>query len=193
MFCSKACPTLCSAIHCSMLGFPVLTISHSLLKLMSIVSKMPSNNFMSVSPFSSCVHTFPSSGSLLMSQLFASGGQSIWVSASTSVLPMKTQVCSPLGWSGWISLQSKGLSRVFSNTTVQKHQFFYAQFSLQFNYWKTIALTRWIFVCKAMSLCFNMLSTLIIAFLPRSKHLLISWLPSTSAVIFGAPKNKVCH
>ena len=84
----------------------------------------------SVVPFSSCPQSFPASGSFQMSQLFASGGQSIWVSASTSVLPMNTQDWSLLGWTGWISLQSKGLSRVFSNTTVQKHQFFSARLSL---------------------------------------------------------------
>ena len=83
----------------------------------------------SVVPFSSCLQSFPASGSFQMSQLFASGGQSIGVSASTSVPPMNTQNWSPLGWTGWISLQSKGLSRVFSNTTVQKHQFFIAQLS----------------------------------------------------------------
>ena len=87
----------------------------------------------SVDPFSSCPPYFPASGSFLMSQLFASGGQSIGVLASTSVLPMNTQDWSPLGWTGWISLQSKGLSRVFSNTTVQKHQFFSAQLSLWSN------------------------------------------------------------
>ena len=76
----------------------------------------------SVVPFSSCPQSFPASGSFPMSQIFTSGGQSIGVSASTSVLPMNTQDWSPLGWTGWISLQSKGLSRVFSNTTVQKHQ-----------------------------------------------------------------------
>ena len=80
----------------------------------------------SVVPFS-CPQSFP----FQMSQLFASGGQSIGVSASTSVLPMNTQDWSSLGWTGWISLQSKGLSGVFSNTTVQKHQFFSAQLSLQ--------------------------------------------------------------
>ena len=74
-------------------------------------------------PFSSCPQSFPASGSSEMSQLFTSGGQSIGVSTSTSVLPMNAQDWSPLGWAGWISLQSKGLSRVFSNTTVQKHQF----------------------------------------------------------------------
>ena len=87
----------------------------------------------SVVPFSSCTQSFPASGSFQMSQLFTSAGQSIGVSASTSVLPMNTQDWSPLEWTGWISLQSKGLSRVFSSTTVQKHQFFGAQLSLQSN------------------------------------------------------------
>ena len=84
----------------------------------------------SVIPFSSCPQSFPASGSSQMSQLFASGGQSIGVSASASVLPMNTQDWSSLGRTGWISLQSKELSRVFSNTTVQKHQFFSTQLSL---------------------------------------------------------------
>ena len=84
----------------------------------------------SVIPFSSYPQSFPASGSFPTSQLFASGGQSIRVSASTSALPTNTQDWSPLGWTGWISLQSKGLSRVFSNTTVQKHKFFCAQLSL---------------------------------------------------------------
>ena len=81
----------------------------------------------SVVSFSSCLQLFPAAGSFLMSQFFASGGQSIGVSASGSVLPMNSQVWSPLGWTGWISLQSKGLLRIFSNTTVQKHQFFGTQ------------------------------------------------------------------
>ena len=84
----------------------------------------------SIVPFSSPLRSFPASGSFQMSQLFASGGQSIGVSASTSVLPMNIQGWFPLGWTDWISLQSKGLSRVFSNTTVQKHQFFGAPYSL---------------------------------------------------------------
>ena len=83
-----------------------------------------------VVPFSSHLQSFPASGSFQMSQFFASGGQSIEASTSASVLPMNTQDWSPLGWTGWISLQSKGLSRVFSNTTVQKHQFFGTQLSL---------------------------------------------------------------
>ena len=87
----------------------------------------------SVVPFSSCPQSFPASGSFQMSNLFASGGQSIGISTSTSILPMNTQDWSPLGRIGWISLQSKGLSRVFSNITVQKHQFFGAQPSLWSN------------------------------------------------------------
>ena len=83
----------------------------------------------SVVPFSSCPQSFPASGSSQMIQLFTSGDQNIGVSASTSVLPMNTQDWCPLGWTGWISLQSKGLLRVFSNTTVQKHQFFCTQLS----------------------------------------------------------------
>ena len=85
-------------------------------------------------PFSSCHQSCPASGSFQMSQLFASGGQSIGVSASSLVLPMNTQDWSSLGWAGWISLQSKGIPRVFSNTTVQKHQFFGAQLYL----WSTL-------------------------------------------------------
>ena len=87
----------------------------------------------SVVPFSSCPQSLPATESFPMSQLFTWGGQSIGVSASASVLPMNTQDWSPLEWTGWISLQSKGLSRVFSNTRVQKHQFFSAQPSSQSN------------------------------------------------------------
>ena len=210
----------------------------------------------SVIPFS-CLQSFPASGSFPMSQLFTSGGQSIGVSASASVLPVNIQGWSPSRWTGWISLQSKGLSRVFSNTIVQKHQFFSAQVSFFFFFssttlllpthfppplcthaqscnpmdfspsdsvhglfqarileWvaisfskcsgvlivqlshpymttrKTIALTRWTFVDKVMSLLFNMLSRLVITFLPRSKHLLISWMQSPSAVILEPKKKK---
>ena len=147
-----------------------------------------------------------------MSQFFASAGQSI--GASASVLPMNIQDWFPLGWTGWISLQSKGLSKVFSNTTVQKHQFFSAQLSLWSNSHihtycknihtaKTIALTIWTFVGKVMSLLlifiylfifwsqlFNTLSRLVITFLPRSKRLLISWLQSPSAMILEPPEMK---
>ena len=123
----------------------------------------------SVVPFFSCPQSFPASGSFQMSQLFTSGGQSIGVSASTSVLPVHTHNWSPLGWPGWISLQYKGFSRVLFNTAVQKHQFFGTQLSLLSNSYpymtsgKTIALTRRTFVSKVMSLLFNTLSRLVIA------------------------------
>ena len=102
-------------------------------KPMSIESVMPSNYLILCRTLSSCPQSLPASGSFQMSQLFISGGQSTGVSASTSVLPMNTQDWSPLGWTGWISLQSKGLSRVFFNTTLQKHQFFGTQLSSQSN------------------------------------------------------------
>ena len=110
-----------------------ITNTWSLLKLMSVESVRPSTISFSVVPFSSHLRSFPESGSFPMSQFFTSGGQNIGVSASMSVLPMNIQDWLPLGWAGWISLQSEGLSRVFSNTTVQKHQFFGTQLSSQSN------------------------------------------------------------
>ena len=110
-----------------------ITNSQSSPKLMSIESVMPSAISSSVVPFSSCPQSFPASDSFPMSQLFAWGGQSTGISALASVLPKNTQDLSPSEWTGWISLQSKGLSRVFSNTTVEKHQFFGAQPSSQSN------------------------------------------------------------
>ena len=110
-----------------------ITNSRSSPKPMSVESVMPSNHLILCRPFSPGPQSFPASVSFHMSHLFTWGGQSIGVSASTSVLPMNTQGWSPLGWTGWISLQSKGLSRVFSNTTVQKHQFFCTQLSSQSN------------------------------------------------------------
>ena len=124
---------------------------------------------------------FTATGSFSVSKLFASCGQTIGASASASVLPMNIQDLFPLGLTGLISLQSKGLSRVFSDTTIQKHQFLATQLSLMFQVshpymttGKTIALTIQSFVGKVMSLLFNMLSRFVIAFLPRIKHLLIS-------------------
>ena len=117
----------------------------------------------SVFPFSSCPQSFPESGSFQMSQFFASGGQRVGVSASASVLPMNIQGWFPLGCTDWISLQSKGLSRVFSNfSTVQKHQFFSAQLSLwsnsySYTWLQTTTLTGQTFVSKIMSLLFNTL------------------------------------
>ena len=154
----------------------------------------------SVVPFSSHLQSFPASGSFQLSQFFASGGQSNGVSASPSVLPMNIQDWSPLGWTGWLSLQCKGLLRVFSSTIVQKHQFFgtpvFFMVQLSRPYMttrKTKALTRQTFVGKVMSLLFNMPSRFVIAFLPRSKRLLISWLQSPSAVILEPPQKIVCN
>ena len=108
-------------------------ISQSLLKFMSIESVIPSNHLVLCGLLSSCLQSFPESGSFPMSQFFASGDQSIGASASASVLPMNIQDWFPLGLTSWISLQSKGPSRVFSNTTVQKHQFFGTPTSLWSN------------------------------------------------------------
>ena len=144
---------------------------------------MPSSHIILCHPLLLPPQSFPALGSFPVSQLFTWGSQNIGVSASTSVLPMNTQDWSPLGWTGWISLQSQGLSRVFSNATVQRYQFFGTQLSSQsqlshpyMTTGKTIAFTRRTFVGKVMSLLLNMLSRLVIIFLPRNKRLLISWL-----------------
>ena len=152
----------------------------------------------SVVPFSSHLQSFPASGSFPKSQFFTSGGQNIGVSASKSVLQMNIQDWFPLGWTGWISLQSKGLSRVFSNTTqfkcINSLAFSFLNSSTltsKHDYWKkNIAFTRQTFVGKVMSLLFNMLSRLVITFLPRVKCLLISWLQAPSAVILELQKIK---
>ena len=130
---TQPCLTLCERMNCSTPGLPVhhhlpeFTQTH-VHRVGDVIQ--PSHP---VVPFSSCPQSLPASGSFPMSQLFAWGGQSIGVSASASVLPKNTQDWSSLGWTGWISLQSKGLSTVFSNTTVQKHQFFSAQLSSHSN------------------------------------------------------------
>ena len=134
-----------------------------------------------------------------MSQLFSWGGQSIGVSVSASVLPMNTQDWPPLTWTGWISLQSKGLKSLLQHHSSKASILWLsALFSVQLSHpymsaGKTIALTRQTFVGKVMSLLFNMLSRLVITFLSRSKCLLISWLQVTICSDFGAPKNKVWH
>ena len=121
---AQLCLTLCDPMNCST---PSLPVHH---QLPSIKSVMPPSHLI---PFSSCPQSLPVSDSFPMSQLFASSGQSNGVSASASFLPKNTQDWSPLEWTDWISLQSKGLSRVFSNTAVQKHQFFGTQPSSQSN------------------------------------------------------------
>ena len=124
---AQLCPTLCDPMNHSMPGLPV---HHQLPESNQTHVRRVDD---AIVPFSSCPQSFLASASFSMSQLFTSGGQSVGVSASTSVLPINIQNSFPLGWTGWISLQSKGLSRVFSNTIVQKHQLFGAQLSLYSN------------------------------------------------------------
>ena len=160
----------------------------------------------SILPFSSCLQSFPPSGSFPVSQFFTSDGQSIGVSASASVLPVNIQDWFSLGWTGWISLLPGTLKSLLqhhsSKASILRHSaFFIVQLSHPYmTTGKTIALTRRTFVGKVMSLLFNMLSRLVITFIPRSKSLLISWLQSPSAVIVEPKKIKsptvstsICH
>ena len=165
---TQSCLTLCDPMNCSMPGLPV---HHQLPEFTQThVHRVggwchPAISS-SVIPFSSCTQSLQASESFPMSQLFTWGGQSIGVSASVSVLPMNTEDWSPLGWTGWISLQSKGLSRVFSNTVhsskasiLQRSAFFIVQLSHPYMITrKSIALTRRTLVGKVLSLLFNMLS-----------------------------------
>jgi len=130
---AQSCPTLCDPMNHSSQASLSITNSRSSLRLTSIESVMLSSHLILCRPLLLLPPIPPSIESFPMSQLFASGGQSTGVSALASFLPKNTQDRSPLEWTGWISLQSKGLSRVFSNTTVQKHQFFSAQISSQSN------------------------------------------------------------
>ena len=148
----------------------------------------------SLTLFSFCLQSSPASGSFLRSQHFTSGGQSFGVSAS--VLPMNIQDWSPLGWTGWMSFSprdSQSLPHYHSSeASILRHSAFFI-FQLSHPYMttgKTIALTRWTFVGKVMSLRFNMLSRFVIKLLPRSKYLLISWLQSPSAVILEPKRIK---
>jgi len=153
-----------------------ITISQSFLKLVSIESVIPSNHLILCCPLLLLPSIFPSIRFFSNESLFSSGGQSIGVSVSASLLLINIQDLFPLGLTGLISLQPKGLSRVSSNIIVQKHQFFSFQPFLWANSHihtqllkKTIALTIWTFVSKLISLLFNMLSRFVIAFLPKSK------------------------
>ena len=130
---AQLCPTICDPMHRSTPGLP---FHHQLPEFTQIHAHQVGDAIQPSHPLvvlSSCPQSLPAWGSFPMSQLFTWGGQSTGVSASASVLPMNTHDCSPIGWTGWISLQSKGLSRVFSNTIVQKHQFFGTPLSSQFN------------------------------------------------------------
>ena len=192
-------------------AFLSFTISQSLFKFMSIESVMLSNHLILCCPLLLLPSIFPSIRIFSNESGFAWGGQSIRDSASATILPMNIQSWFPLGWTGWISLQSKALSRVFSHTTVQKHQFFGIPpfFMVRFSHpymttGKTIALRIPTFVSKMMSLLLNMLSrSFQEAFFPRSKCLLISWLQLPSLLILEPKKIKsvtastfslsVCH
>ena len=160
------------------------TISQSLLRFMSIESEMLFNHPTLCCPFSCCLQSFPASGSFPVSQFFASGDQSIGGSASASVLPVNIQ-----DWLVWSPCspgdsQESSPAPQFKSINSWCPAFFIVQLSHPYmTTGKTIALTRWTFVSKAMRLLFNKLSRLVITFLPRSKHLLISWLRSPSSVI----------
>ena len=182
-------------MDCSILGFPVHHQLPELAQTYVQSSKWCHPTILySVIPFSSHLQSFPTSGSLPVSQFFTTGGQSTGASASASIFPMNIQDWFLLELTGWLSLQSKGLSRVFSNTTGQKYQFFSAQLCL----WskslmitgKNVSLTIWTFVSKVMSLLFSMLFRSFIVFLPGSKHFSISWLQSPSAVNLQPKKIK---
>ena len=166
---------------------------------------MPSNHLILCLPLL-LLPPIPASESFPMSQLFTWGGQSTGVSASAPFPPKKSQGWAPSEWTGWISLQSKGLSSLLQHhsskaSILQRSAFFTVQLSHPYmTTGKTIALTRQTFVGKVISLLFNMLSRLVITFLPRSKHLLISWLQFPSAVILEPRKIKsatvspsICH
>ena len=172
---------------------------------MSIESVMPSNHLILCHPLLLLPSIFPSIRVFPVSQLLASGGQSTGVSASKSVLPMNIQDWSPLGWTDWISFQSKGLSRDFSNNTVQKHHssvlsFLYIPTLKSIHgYWKNHSLTRWTFVGQVISLFFNMLLSWSQLFF-QGASVLISWLESPSVVILEPTKIKsatvspsICH
>ena len=186
---TQSCLTLCDPINRSKPGLPVHQQLPEFTQTHVHESVMPSNHLILCSPLL-LLSIFPSIRIFSSESVLRIRWPKYW-SFSFSVSPSNDYS----GWTGCISLQSKGLSRAFSNTTVQKHQFFGAQLSLYIvqlshpylNTGKTIALTRWTFVGKVMSLLFNMLTRLVITFLPRSKRLLISWLQSPSTVILEPP------
>ena len=193
---TQSCPTLCNPMDCSTPGLPV---HHQLPEFTQTHIHWVSDAIQPSHPLSSPFPPAPNNSqhqSFPMSQLFAWGGQSTGVSALVSFLPKKSQGWSPSEWTGWISLQSKALKSLLqhhsSKASILQHSaFFIVQLSHPYmTTGKTIALTRQTFVGKVMSLLFNMLSRLVITFLPRSKRLLMSWLQSPSAVILEPPKIK---
>ena len=196
---AQSCPTLCNPMNRSMPGLPVhhqlreFTQTHVHRVGMSSNHLILCHPLLLLPPIPPSIMVFP------MSQLFEWGDQSIGVSASASVHPMNTQDWSPLGWTGWISPCSPRGSQESSPTPQFKSINFLVLSFLHsptltsiHDHWKTIPVTRQTFVGKVVSLLFNMLSRLVITFLPRSKHLLISWLQSPSVVILE-PKKIVWH
>ena len=195
---AKSCLILCDPMDYSTPGSSVL---HHLPRVWSNSWPLSQWCYLTTSSsaalFSSCPQSFPASESFPVSQFSTPSGQSIGASASATVLPMNIQGWFPSGLTGLIFLQSKRLSRIFSSTTIQKHRFFGAQPSL----WSNAHIHTWLLekpflwlyrlVSKVMSLLFNMLSRLVIAFLPRSKHHLILWLQSLPTVILKSPK--ICY
>ena len=186
-------------MDCSMPGLPV---HHQLLKFTETYVHRVTDAIQPSHPLSSPSPLAPNPSqhqSFPMSQLFAWGGQSTGVSAIASVLPKKSQDWSPSEWTGWISLQSKGLSRVFSNTTVQKHQLWHSAFFIvQLSHpYMTTGKKPYLWLdgpCWQSNVSvFSMLSRLVITFLPRSKHFSNFMAPVTNCSDFGSPQNKIYH
>ena len=190
----KLCPTLCNSVDCNTPGFPVLHHSWTMFKLMSIELVMPSNHLILCSSLLLLPSNFPSIRVLSNELALYMRWPKYWSFNFSIVLPMNIRGWFSFGLTGLISLLIKGFSIVFSSTTVWKHQFFGAQPCLWYiHIWllkKTIALTICTFVSTMMSLFFNILSRIFIAFLPRSKCFLISWLQWLSAVILEPKKIK---
>ena len=188
---AQSCTTLCDPMDCSTPDFPA---HHHLLKLMSIELVTPSNQLILCQLLLLLPSVFPRIRVFSKESVLWIRWSKYWSFTLTSVLPINIQDWSPLGWTGWISLQSKGLSSLLQHHSSKASILWYSAFfvvQLSHPYMttgKTITLTRWTFVSKVMSLLFNMLSRLVITFLPRRKHLLISWLQSPSAVIWGPKK-----
>ena len=199
---AHSCLTICNPMNCSIQGLPVLyqhlgfiqthvhRVSDATTSLTRWTWVWMNAISSSVIPFSSCPQSLPASESFPMSQLYARDGQSTGVSALASFLPKKSQDWSPSQWTGWICLQFKGLKSLLQHhsstaSILQRSACFTVQLSHPYMMTgKNIALTRQTFVGKIMSLPFNRLSILVITFLPKSKHHLISWLQSPSAMIF---------
>ena len=193
---TKSCLTVCNpwtAAHQASLSS---TISQTLLKFMLIESGMRPNHLILCCPFSFFLQSFPLSGSFPMCRLFASGGQSIGASASASVLPMYIQDWFPLGWTGCISLQSKGLSKVFSNTSLKNisslvpRLLYGPTLTSVCDHWKNHSFDQTDLCRQSDVSAFNVLSRFVIVFLPRSNKLFFSWWQSLSTVILEPKKIK---